>query len=236
VCDYKRGLDWWIDLLTTYTHHSKLQVITALSLISALYKSLAHAKSSQSSLDVFWQRLLTVEILQLPALRPSCHSRSCRTFVFCQFNYRTISSQPPLQSSTQLPTLNWQDCPSCLLYNSSLQMSSKTAFFYCCVRVYFCRNVLTKPFLRNAHLNIRLLHSNDFTRCLGSLPSNGFIRHSINNRTYQNRMVYLQIFFFCQWLLAFRMTIEYVRLFPTPQKILACFHIRTKLNVSIYLQ
>jgi hypothetical protein len=34
-----------LDLLTTCTHHSELQVITALSLISTLYKSL-HAKSS----------------------------------------------------------------------------------------------------------------------------------------------------------------------------------------------
>jgi hypothetical protein len=38
-----------MDLLTTYTHHSELQVITALSLISTLYKSLAHAKSSQAA-------------------------------------------------------------------------------------------------------------------------------------------------------------------------------------------
>jgi hypothetical protein len=22
--DYKRGMDWWIDLLTTYIHHSEL--------------------------------------------------------------------------------------------------------------------------------------------------------------------------------------------------------------------
>jgi hypothetical protein len=32
-------MDWILDLLTTYTHHSELQVITALSLVSALYKS-----------------------------------------------------------------------------------------------------------------------------------------------------------------------------------------------------
>jgi hypothetical protein len=64
-----------MDLLTTCTHHTELQV-------STLYKSLAHAKSSLFSLDVSWQRLLTVQILQLPAL-----------------NYTVISSQPPLQSS-----------------------------------------------------------------------------------------------------------------------------------------
>jgi hypothetical protein len=33
----RRGIDWILDLLTT--HHSELQVITALSLISTLYKS-----------------------------------------------------------------------------------------------------------------------------------------------------------------------------------------------------
>jgi hypothetical protein len=38
-------MDWWIDLLTIYAHNSELLVITALSLISTLYKSL-HAKSS----------------------------------------------------------------------------------------------------------------------------------------------------------------------------------------------
>jgi hypothetical protein len=36
---------WWMDLLTTYTHDWELQVITKLSLISSLYKSL-YAKSS----------------------------------------------------------------------------------------------------------------------------------------------------------------------------------------------
>jgi hypothetical protein len=51
-------MDWKLDLLTTYTHNSELHVITALSLISTLYiKSLAHAKSSQSSLVVSWQRI-----------------------------------------------------------------------------------------------------------------------------------------------------------------------------------
>jgi hypothetical protein len=50
VRDYRRGLDWWMDLLTTYTHDSELQVITAPLLISTT--PLAHAKSSQSSLNV----------------------------------------------------------------------------------------------------------------------------------------------------------------------------------------
>jgi hypothetical protein len=54
---YRQVLDWISDLLTAYTHHSELHVITALVLISTLYKSLGHAKSSQSSLVVSWQRI-----------------------------------------------------------------------------------------------------------------------------------------------------------------------------------
>jgi hypothetical protein len=44
-CDYRQDLDWWLDLLTTYTHHLEIQVITALSLISTLYKSPQHQLS-----------------------------------------------------------------------------------------------------------------------------------------------------------------------------------------------
>jgi hypothetical protein len=43
--DYRRGLSWWIDLLTSYTHDSELQAITAPPLIYTPYKSL-YAKSS----------------------------------------------------------------------------------------------------------------------------------------------------------------------------------------------
>jgi hypothetical protein len=36
VCDYRRGMDWLVNLLATCIHHSELQVITALLLISTL--------------------------------------------------------------------------------------------------------------------------------------------------------------------------------------------------------
>jgi hypothetical protein len=39
MCDYRQGMDWWMDLLKIYMHHSKLQAITALSLIFTPYKS-----------------------------------------------------------------------------------------------------------------------------------------------------------------------------------------------------
>jgi hypothetical protein len=33
MCDYWRGFEWWMDLLTTYTHDSEIQEITAPQLI-----------------------------------------------------------------------------------------------------------------------------------------------------------------------------------------------------------
>jgi hypothetical protein len=87
--EYKRGMDWRMDLLITYTHDSELQALVTLSLVYTLYKSLEHAKSSQSSLDVSWQRILTVETPYLPSLRSSYHNRPCRTLV----NYQLTRSQ-----------------------------------------------------------------------------------------------------------------------------------------------
>jgi hypothetical protein len=49
-------LDWILDLLTSYAHHSELQVITTLSLISTIHKSL-HAKCS-SACSAFKSRSL----------------------------------------------------------------------------------------------------------------------------------------------------------------------------------
>jgi hypothetical protein len=94
-----------MDLLNTYTHHSELQIITALSFVSILYKSLAQAKSSQFSFDVSWKRFLTAEILQLPALRSSSYGCPYRIQPN-SLNYNTITSQTPLQSSTEIATLN----------------------------------------------------------------------------------------------------------------------------------
>jgi hypothetical protein len=55
ICDCRRGLDRWIDLLNTYTHNSS------------------------SSPTVPWQRFLTMDILQLHALRSSVYRLRCRT-------------------------------------------------------------------------------------------------------------------------------------------------------------
>jgi hypothetical protein len=42
MCDYRRGLDWRMDLLSTYTHDSELQELQAIPappLISTIHKS-----------------------------------------------------------------------------------------------------------------------------------------------------------------------------------------------------
>jgi hypothetical protein len=43
--DYRQGLDWWLNLLTTYSRDTELQAGTALSLVYTLYKTLQHTLS-----------------------------------------------------------------------------------------------------------------------------------------------------------------------------------------------
>jgi hypothetical protein len=45
MCDYRRGLDWWMDLFTTYTHDSELKAITAPPPIFTIHKSPQHPLS-----------------------------------------------------------------------------------------------------------------------------------------------------------------------------------------------
>jgi hypothetical protein len=94
-----------MDLLTTYANHSELQVITALSLISNLYKLPRHPQSLFPSFCVFISRSLATASysgdFQLHALRSYLHSLPCRTLLSTD-NYSAISSQPPLQSSAEL--------------------------------------------------------------------------------------------------------------------------------------
>jgi hypothetical protein len=109
MCDYRRRLYWWIHLLITYTHDLELQTITAPLLISTIYKSPKHPLSlfqpAVSPPAVSWQRLLTVEILQLRALKSSLH----------RFPYRTPSqlsqSQRYATTDGQSVSLSWCQAP-----------------------------------------------------------------------------------------------------------------------------
>jgi hypothetical protein len=113
-CNYRRGLDWWMHLLTTYTHDWELQAITAPLLISTIHKSpqrpLSLFQPTVPSPAVPWQRLLIVEILQLHELRSSLHS----------LLYRSYSLSTELRFKRHLA------------YNLSARTTWKTRFFRCC--------------------------------------------------------------------------------------------------------
>jgi hypothetical protein len=84
-----------MDLLTTYTHDSELQGLTKLSPISTLYKYTYYTLSSLAG-----SVITTMENLQL--LCSGCYCPANIPQLKCQLNYITISSQPPLQNSTEL--------------------------------------------------------------------------------------------------------------------------------------
>jgi hypothetical protein len=110
VYDYRWGIDWILDLLSTYAHHSELHIIITLTLISTLHKSpqypLSLFQPAVSSRAVPWQRLLTVEILQLPALRSFCHNRPCRNPVN-SLNPNWQQSTPELSVQFSASTANY---------------------------------------------------------------------------------------------------------------------------------
>jgi hypothetical protein len=94
-CDYRRGMNWWIDLLTTYTHNSKVKVNTALSLISTLYKSSQHPLSLFAACCIFITRSLSTSSNIGDPTASRAHA---------------LSLQPPVQNLT----LNWQWTPNCV--------------------------------------------------------------------------------------------------------------------------
>jgi hypothetical protein len=117
VCDCRRGIDWWMDLLTTYAHNSELQVITALSLISTIHRSPQHSLSLSLACCVLTNRSLAM------ASNSGDSSASCS---------QVLSSHLPVQNSCQLSLLSLS-CrvqrtrfPNSLLYNSSVRTTQKT--------------------------------------------------------------------------------------------------------------
>jgi hypothetical protein len=115
ACGYRRGMDWWMGLLTTYTHHSELQVnYSVIADFCTLQITTAPAKLL-SACSVSSSRSITTASNsghKLHALMPSCHSRPCRT--------RQLSTEILVYRhilSVSLPELNWTHCQSSVLYN-----------------------------------------------------------------------------------------------------------------------
>jgi hypothetical protein len=82
--------DWWIDLLTNYTHNSDLQVITVPSLISTQITT-APARPSPAC-----------------SVSDSCSlARASNTGDFSASRTQVLSSQLPMQNSCQLSSEAW---------------------------------------------------------------------------------------------------------------------------------
>jgi hypothetical protein len=92
-----------MDLLITYTHYSELQLITALSLISTLYKSLQHPLSVLShSVTVLASRCLVTDVNNAfsSASMPKSRKELLSTELDCQSeSYITTGGFPQISSS-----------------------------------------------------------------------------------------------------------------------------------------
>jgi hypothetical protein len=119
-----------------------------------------------------------MEILQLPALSFTSHSRPCRTLVSslstdnCQL--RKSQSISLLQQSnvnyllvisSQLSKGHLKRVSQLFIrYITSGRTKQKIQFLYCCMRVRFRGNLFIEPSLRNCRLLSRLCHNNGFIR------------------------------------------------------------------------
>jgi hypothetical protein len=114
VCDYRRGMDLWMDFLITYMHHSELQVITAPLLTATIQRSPQHLLSLFAACCVNSRSLTTAS--------NSGDSSASRAQV--------LLTQPPVQNSTdyywQL-IINW--IPGRRPFHTNLLVFSSQADF-----------------------------------------------------------------------------------------------------------
>jgi hypothetical protein len=110
MCD--SALFGFVNGFIGHLHNMKIQPITARPLMSTIHRSPQHMLSIFPAYSVFNSRSLATGSNGGDSSASRAHvvtvwriSRNW-TLVNCHLNYSAISSQPPLQSSTQLSTLN----------------------------------------------------------------------------------------------------------------------------------
>jgi hypothetical protein len=190
--DYRRVMDWRTDLLTTCIHHSELQAITAPLLISRIHRSPQHPLSLLPACCVFTSRSLRTASNSGDSSASRAHVATVRriscnwTLVDCQPSYSAISSQPSLQSSTQLPTFNRTD--NLIVFKITPRRGPHRKHSSSIVAsVSFFRSIFTEPLLINGLLNpvVLLLRA-----CImWALPTNGHCLHSpLSNRSIRHNI------------------------------------------------
>jgi hypothetical protein len=191
-------MDWWRDLLTIYTHHSELQVITALSLISTLYKSPQHPLGPSPARCVFISQSLAT------ASNSGDYSAS---------RAKVILSQPAAHTELN-STVNLTIAPSILRLSCRAQLNSllQTVLLITCqhgphrkhrfhsksiVRcVYVSAGRVFQAVAQKRSLYIRLLRSHCIATVIvsfasRSLPSNGSTRHDTNITKHKKQNSYI---------------------------------------------
>jgi hypothetical protein len=110
--DYSRGTDWILDLLTSHgtRNYNDITDVHTFHIATAPFKPFSSLLCLPA---VPGYRLLTVDILQLPTFRSSCHSRPCRTLVNSLSTDNCQLRNPQSNSLLQLPIIS---LPSLLNY------------------------------------------------------------------------------------------------------------------------
>jgi hypothetical protein len=117
IGDYRRGLDLWMNLLSIYAHDSELQAITAPPLKSTNHKSTQHPLSlfeAAVSSAVPWQRLITMEILQLHALKFALDRLPYRTDLLAPIAFKITPRHGPRRNSASIVARRFFAAGTCL--------------------------------------------------------------------------------------------------------------------------
>jgi hypothetical protein len=131
VFDYRRGLDWWIDLLTTYTHHSELQAVTTPPLISTIHKSPQHPLSLFPASCVITSRFLATASDSEDS-SAQCSLRYCPANIPHLFSASLVELKSQLTQSESKSNLlcDWRFTASQFVLMSSPWSPTTRDFFY----------------------------------------------------------------------------------------------------------